>query len=176
MPTTTFPPHPPRSILFVCLGNICRSPAAEYVMRARLVATGLGEVVRCDSAGTSREHAGDPPDQRMRAAALRRGLTVGGSARQVQRHDLDDFDLVLAMDEANHAALLRLSSARNRHKLERFCSFLTRHPDREVPDPWYGGAAGFDYVLDLLEEGCETLLAHIRTTRQTDAGATCGST
>jgi protein-tyrosine phosphatase len=176
MPTTAFRPRPLRSILFVCLGNICRSPAAEYVMRARLVAAGLGDVVRCDSAGTSREHAGDPPDRRMRLAALRRGLELGGTARQVRAHDLDDFDLVLAMDEANHAALLRLSSADNRHKLGRFCSFLTRHPDREVPDPWYGGAAGFDYVLDLLEEGCETLLAHIRTTRQTDAGATCGPT
>jgi protein-tyrosine phosphatase len=163
MPTTPFRPRPLRSILFVCLGNICRSPAAEYVMRARLVATGLGEVVRCDSAGTSREHAGDPPDQRMRAAALRRGLTVGGSARQVQRHDLDDFDLVLAMDDANHRALLRLAGEHNRHKLGRFCEHLTRHDDREVPDPWYGGPEGFEYVLDLLEDGCEALLARIRS-------------
>ena len=176
MPTTTFRLRLPRSILFVCLGNICRSPAAEYVMRARLVAAGLGDAVRCDSAGTSREHAGDPPDRRMRLAALRRGVELGGTARQVRAHDLDDFDLVLAMDESNHAALLRLSSAANRHKLEHFCRLLTRHPDREVPDPWYGGAADFDYVLDLLEDGCETLLEQLRTARQADAGTACGPT
>jgi protein-tyrosine phosphatase len=133
-------------------------------MRARLDAAGLGTAVRCESAGTSREHAGDPPDRRMRAAALRRGVTVGGTARPVRRHDLDDFDLVLAMDDANHRALLRLASEHNRHKLERFCDYLTRHDDREVPDPWYGGPEGFEYVLDLLEDGCEALLARIRST------------
>jgi protein-tyrosine phosphatase len=162
--------QPLRSILFVCLGNICRSPAAEYVMRARLEASGLGQLVRCDSAGTSREHAGDPPDRRMRAAALRRGLVIGGTARQVQRHDLDDFDYVLAMDDANHAGLLRLAGEHNRHRIRRFCELLTRHHDREVPDPWYGGPDGFDYVLDLLEDGCESLLARIRAEQRSRGG------
>jgi protein-tyrosine phosphatase len=155
------PPLQVRSILFVCMGNICRSPAGENVMRRLLQDAGLEQRVRCDSAGLIGYHTGDPPDARMRAAGQRRGLPMTGVARQVTRADLDAFDLVLAMDDDNFAGLMKLASATNRHKVVKFCSFCTRHPDREVPDPYYGGAEGFDHVLDLMEDGCGTLLARI---------------
>lgn len=157
-------PQPPAtidSILFVCLGNICRSPAGENVMRRLLQQAGLGQVIRCDSAGLIGYHAGSPPDARMRSAGMRRGLPMTGTARQVTRADLDAFDLVLAMDDDNFRGLLQLASDANRHKVHRFCSYCTRHPDREVPDPYYGGVAGFEYVLDLMEDGCQGLLGQL---------------
>ncbi|MGC3980899.1 MAG: low molecular weight protein-tyrosine-phosphatase [Steroidobacteraceae bacterium] len=153
------------SILFVCLGNICRSPAAENVMRKLLQDAGLDKHVRCDSAGTSNEHEGDPPDRRMCAAGSRRGLPMTGSARQVTRADLDAFDLILAMDDSNHAGLLRLANNSNRHKIRRFCDYLRHHVAKEVPDPWYGGASGFEHVLDLLEDGCAQLVVEIQANR-----------
>ena len=149
------------SILFVCLGNICRSPAGENVMRRLLQDAGLDGQVRCDSAGLLDYHSGEPPDARMRAAGLRRGLPMSGAARQVTRADLDVFDLVLAMDDSNYRGLIQLASEHNRHKILPFCSLCTRHADREVPDPYYGDAGGFDYVLDLMEDGCRALLAQL---------------
>jgi protein-tyrosine phosphatase len=143
------------------MGNICRSPAGENVMRQVLMQAGLAEHVLCDSAGIIDYHAGNPPDARMRAAGQRRGLPMTGIARQVTRHDLDRFDLILAMDYDNHSGLLKLATANNRHKIRMFCSYLTQHTDREVPDPYYGGAEGFEYVLDLLEDGCAGILREI---------------
>ncbi|MGC4091994.1 MAG: low molecular weight protein-tyrosine-phosphatase [Polyangiaceae bacterium] len=157
---------PLNSLLFVCLGNICRSPAAENVMFKLLQDAGLTGRVSCDSAGTSNEHAGQPPDRRMRQAGMNRGLPMSGIARQVTAADLDVFDLIVAMDDANYAALQRLAGATNRHKIQRFCSYLQQHQDTEVPDPWYGGAAGFEHVLDLLEDGCTQLLAQIQRSHQ----------
>ncbi len=140
------------------MGNICRSPAAENVMRRQLEQAGLADAVRCDSAGTIGYHAGNPPDPRMAVAGRRRGLPMTGAARQVTAADIDAFDLVLAMDEANLRDLKALASPASRHKLRPFCSYLARHREAEVPDPYYGGAQGFEHVLDLLEDGCSQIL------------------
>ncbi|MCP5146112.1 MAG: low molecular weight phosphotyrosine protein phosphatase [Gammaproteobacteria bacterium] len=156
------------SVLFVCMGNICRSPAGENVMRAQLEQVGLADVIRCDSAGTAAYHVGEPPDQRMIATGQRRGYPMTGTARKVTRQDLDDFDLVLAMDDDNYHHLLNMSGDAPKHDIRRFCEFLTHFEDSAVPDPYYGGAAGFDYVIDLLEDGCAHLITMIR--RQRTAG------
>lgn len=150
------------SILFVCMGNICRSPSGENVMRKKLEEAGLGDRVQCDSAGTIGYHTGNPPDPRMTSAGQKRGLPMTGSARQVSPRDLDTFDLVLAMDDENYADLFRLSTPQNVHKLKRFCEFCIHHTDTEVPDPYYGGAQGFEHVLDLLEDGCQQIVERIK--------------
>lgn len=152
------------SILFVCMGNICRSPAGENVMRRLLADAGLADKVRCDSAGTHGYHIGAAPDSRMSVAGRRRGLPMTGIARQVTRDDLNAFDLILAMDNDNHQALLELSTEHNRHKIRRFCTYCVQHDDTEVPDPYYGGPASFEHVLDLLEDGCLQILEEIRRT------------
>ncbi|MDQ8181897.1 low molecular weight protein-tyrosine-phosphatase [Pelagicoccus sp. SDUM812005] len=153
---------PITSILFVCMGNICRSPSGENVMRKLLEDAGLGDTVLCDSAGTIGYHTGNPPDPRMSAAGRKRGLPMTGSARQVTSEDLDRFDLILAMDNENFADLERISTTANRHKIKRFCDFCIQHSDTEVPDPYYGGAQGFEHVLDLLEDGCQQILKQIK--------------
>lgn len=150
---------PISSILFVCMGNICRSPAGENVMRKLLGEAGLGDRIRCDSAGTIGYHKGSPPDRRMSDAGRRRGLPMTGSARQVTANDLERFDLVLAMDEDNFAELARLATDGNRHKIRKFCDYCVGHDDTFVPDPYYGGDEGFEHVLDLLEDGCAQILA-----------------
>ncbi|MDQ8187036.1 low molecular weight protein-tyrosine-phosphatase [Pelagicoccus sp. SDUM812002] len=150
------------SILFVCMGNICRSPSGENVMRKLLEDAGLNNCVVCDSAGTIGYHTGNPPDPRMSSAGRKRGLPMTGSARQVTADDLERFDLILAMDNENFADLERLSNPDNRHKIKRFCDFCIQHSDTEVPDPYYGGAQGFEHVLDLLEDGCRQILKQIR--------------
>ncbi len=154
--------NPITSILFVCMGNICRSPSGENVMKKLLDDAGLSDKVRCDSAGTIGFHTGNPPDPRMSAAGRKRGLPMTGSARQVTPADLDRFDLVLAMDNENFADLQRLSTPENHHKIKRFCDFCIQHTDTEVPDPYYGGAQGFEHVLDLLEDGCTQILKQIQ--------------
>ena len=149
-------------LLFVCLGNICRSPAAEGVMRARAEAAGLP--VTLDSAGTGDWHAGDPPDRRMTAAARKRGIDLTGlRARQVRPRDFEAFDLVLAMDRANLDALSRLRPAGAPAGLELMRDQAPGPRGREVPDPYYGGDGGFDGVLDLIEAASAGLLDDIRT-------------
>ncbi|MBK1878299.1 low molecular weight phosphotyrosine protein phosphatase [Pelagicoccus mobilis] len=150
------------SILFVCMGNICRSPSGENVMRKLLDDAGLGDSIRCDSAGTIGFHVGNPPDPRMSQAGRNRGYAMTGSARKVTPSDLDEFDLILAMDNENFADLERLSTPANRHKVRRFCEFCIQYPNTEVPDPYYGGARGFEIVLDLLEDGCKQILKQIK--------------
>ena len=150
-------------MLFVCMGNICRSPAAEGVMRHLIEAEGLQHRIECDSAGTIDCHTGDGPDSRMRKAAADRGIRLQGKARQIRRKDLEEFDLVLTMDDDNLAAVEQLGSAGPfAHKIKPFCSFLTETTANEVPDPYYGGQRGFEHVLDLLEDGCGTLLEHAK--------------
>ncbi len=154
----------PFRLLFVCLGNICRSPAAEGVMRGLIEAEGLADHVTIRSAGTGGWHAGKLPDQRMRAAAQNRRYDLCSRARQVTEDDLRDYDLVLVMDQQN----LRDVRSYDRtfqfdSKLRLFCEFCTDHQEREVPDPYYGGEQGFELVLDLLEDGCRGVLAHIRS-------------
>jgi protein-tyrosine phosphatase len=152
-----------QKLLFVCLGNICRSPAAEGIMNHLLQQEQLTHALRCDSAGTSSYHIGAAPDRRMAAAALRQGIVLTGNSRQVQPADFATFDWILAMDQENYEDLLRL----NRHpqsnsKIHLICDFCTAHNDQEVPDPYYGGASGFDYVIDLLLDACTGLLHHLQ--------------
>lgn len=147
------------SVLFVCMGNICRSPTAEGVFRARVRAAGLERQIRIDSAGTHDYHVGRPPDARAREAASDRGYDLDElRARQVSAADFVDFDLVLAMDRDNLASLRRRCPAEHRHKLRLFLSFSRRFPNLEVPDPYYGGRQGFQQVLDMVEDAASGLL------------------
>ena len=153
-------------LLFVCLGNICRSPTAEGTMRALVEEAGLGRQVQLDSAGTGAWHLGEPPDRRAIVAARARGIELHGAAREVMRTDFDDFDLVLAMDRSNMRALRRLApseEAREKVRLLReFDPASAGAADLDVPDPYYGATGGFDEVLDLVQAACAGLLDHIR--------------
>ncbi|MCC7335297.1 MAG: low molecular weight phosphotyrosine protein phosphatase [Pirellulaceae bacterium] len=147
----------PRRILFVCLGNICRSPAAEGVMQKLIDDQGLSERIQVDSAGTSSYHIGEPADRRMRTAAASRGFDLTSRARMVHHRDFADFDLIVAMDQANLQELLSYSEA----QAERICKlseFLEPHWPADVPDPYHGGDEGFFTVLDMLEEACPKIL------------------
>lgn len=151
-------------ICFVCLGNICRSPTAEGVMQHLVEAADLTQHIALDSAGTGAYHVGERPDRRSAAAARQRGIELRGRARQFQASDFDEFDHVIAMDQSNLANLMRLSrSEADRAKL----SLLRDHDPEspkgsDVPDPYYGGARGFDEVLDICEAACRHLLARLR--------------
>jgi protein-tyrosine phosphatase len=159
MPTSSSPAR----ILFVCMGNICRSPAAEGVMQHMIDAAGLGKEVQVDSAGTIGMHAGNPPDSRMRKAASQRGYTLNHAARQLRPSDLDAFDLVLVMDEFNlNDANQLVGGAPRKARMHLFCEYCTEHEHTEVPDPYYGGAEGFEEVLDLLEDGCTELVRRLQ--------------
>jgi protein-tyrosine phosphatase len=151
-----------RRVLMVCMGNICRSPTAEGVLRHKLRAAGLEGAVLVDSAGTHAYHVGEPPDSRAIAHARRRGYDLSAlRARKVTAVDFDDFDLVLAMDWDNVELLEDLCPGHHRPKLRRLAEFSRRFPVDVVPDPYTGGAAGFEHVLDLVEDACDGLLAHL---------------
>ena len=146
------------SILFVCMGNICRSPTAEGVFRFHAEQAGMAERLHVDSAGTHAYHTGEPPDRRARAAAERRGMSLEGiSARRVNAEDFERFDYIIAMDEDN---LVRLRDDAPEEHHTKLCLFLEfgESGEREVPDPYYGGSAGFERVLDLVEEASRGLL------------------
>lgn len=149
-------------ILFVCLGNICRSPAAEAVFRRLVDEAGLSDHIEIDSAGTYGGHAGELPDPRMRAAASRRGYELTHRARPIREEDFDRFDRILVMDDSNYEQVHRLApSRRQAEKIDRMIAFCKT--DRTyVPDPYYEGHEGFELVLDLLEEGCAALLEEVR--------------
>ncbi len=149
-----------RKILFVCLGNICRSPAAEGVLKAAAERKGLSDEIAVDSAGTYGGHAGQLPDSRMRSAAARRGYDLTHRARQITEEDFIDFDMIVVMDDMNYESVSRLAPERRYlDKLYRFAEFCGRHPQwSHVPDPYYEGREGFELVLDLLEDGCEGIL------------------
>jgi protein-tyrosine phosphatase len=152
------------TLLFVCMGNICRSPAAEGIMLHLAERAGLGDRITCDSAGTIAHHIGEPPDRRMQRAAQARGIALRGRARQFDRPDFERFDRILAMDRANYADILALDpQGCHRHKVKLICDYCTRYTEREVPDPYYGGEAGFRHVIDLLLDACSGLLAEIHT-------------
>lgn len=154
---------PPYKLLFVCLGNICRSPSAEGIMNHLIRQHSLENQVICDSAGTSSYHIGSCPDRRMTAAAARRGIPLQGQARQFQQMDFEAFDLILAMDKDNYEGILRLDRNRDyQHKVKLMCDFCQHYDDREVPDPYYGGEAGFNYVIDLLLDACKGLLEQVQ--------------
>lgn len=150
-------------ILFVCLGNICRSPAAQGVMQAEIDNRRLTDRYYIDSAGTYAGHAGQLPDKRMRVHATRRGYNLTHRARPVTESDFDDFDIIVAMDESNRRALRSLSpTVEAQDKVVMMIDFcrMATHYDH-VPDPYYEGAEGFELVLDLLEDGCRGLLDKI---------------
>lgn len=148
-------------ILFFCMGNICRSPTADGVMRAKLQAAGLDAAV--DSAGTHGYHVGAPPDRRSQAHARRRGYDLSPlRARQLVAEDFTRFDLVLAMDADNLAHAERLCPPEQRHRLKLLLDYAPQLGRREVPDPYYGGDAGFEDVLDLVEAACDGLVTSLR--------------
>jgi protein-tyrosine phosphatase len=156
----------PVRILFVCLGNICRSPTAEGVMRGLVRHAGFEGRIELDSAGTGGWHVGSPPDERATQTAHARGIVLEGAARQVAPRDFQDFDLILAMDSSNLAELRRLApdeQAGSRVRLLReFDPASAGLEDLDVPDPYYGAGNGFEEVLDLVQAACEGLLREIR--------------
>ena len=151
-------------ICFVCLGNICRSPTAEAVMRHLVEEAGLDDRIAIESAGTGDWHVGGARDRRSRAVGAARGIPLEGEAQQFTRSDFERFDHVLAMDRANRDELLRLArDDRDRAKVRLLRSFEPgAPPDAEVPDPYYGGPRGFEEVFDICERACRGLLAHLK--------------
>lgn len=154
----------PIRVLMVCLGNICRSPTAHAVFRARVADAGLSENILVDSAGTGNYHIGAKPDKRARTAARQRGYDLSGMrARQVQVSDFETFDYVLAMDDNNLRDLLVICPEPHRHKVRLFMEFADNN-SLSVPDPYYSGDDAFQLVLNLAEEASAALLDHIRQT------------
>lgn len=160
----------PFSVLFVCLGNICRSPAGEGVFRNLVTKKGLDSKFFIDSAGTIGYHEGNEADPRMRAASKRRGIAITSISRPIQPSDFVKFDLILAMDKQNREDILgAFERWRTKNglppdshkKVKLMCSYCKKHDETEVPDPYYGGQQGFEKVLDLLEDACESLLESI---------------
>ena len=155
----------PIRLLFVCMGNICRSPTAEGVMRALLREQGLEAEIEVDSAGTGDWHAGSPPDARAGAAARSRGITLEGAARVVTPADFDEFDLILAADRRNLRELRAVAPPDSRarlHLLREFDPASSGAPDLDVPDPYFGGDDGFEHVIDLIDAACRGLLEELR--------------
>lgn len=149
-------------ILFVCTGNICRSPAAEGAMKALLQHHNLQNKVYCESAGTSGHHVGDQPDERMRAHAQKRGLTLDSLARQFHYEDFQKFDYIVTMDHSNFRNILRLDpTGQFKDKVIPMAHLCHTMSITEVPDPYYGGADGFEEVLDIVRDGCRGLLLRL---------------
>lgn len=156
----------PVRLSFVCLGNICRSPTAEAVMRHLVKQEGLDGLIQIESAGTGDWHVGEPRDSRSAACAHKRGMPLSGVARQIQPADFARLDYVLAMDRSNRDNLLRLAPTDDaRAKVHLLRSFDSQSPaEAEVPDPYYGGAHGFEQVFDICLAACRGLLAHVKKT------------
>lgn len=151
------------NILFVCMGNICRSPSAEAVMNKLLAKEGLSGKIRCDSAGTISYHAGEPADARMQKHAQKRNILLTSISRQIRSSDFEDFDYVIGMDDENMFNMKSfLPNPELGNKMSKMTDYCENDNPGYVPDPYYGGAAGFEKVLDLLEDACEGLLKHIR--------------
>ena len=155
--------EPGLGVLFVCMGNICRSPTAEGVFRKFVSDAGLNDRIHIDSAGTHAYHSGEGPDHRARAAAQRRGFSLEGlRARRVIDADFERFNYIVAMDEDNLSALLEVADEQYHSKVRLLLEFSESMPESEVPDPYYGGSAGFERVLDLVEEASRELLEILR--------------
>jgi len=150
-------------VLFVCMGNICRSPTAQGVFRKMIAEAGLESTVQVESAGTHGYHVGEPPDARAQQAAKRRGVDIADlRARQVTQDDFRDFDLILAMDWENLALLQQQCPKAHKHKLHLLMRFAGEHDAATVPDPYYGGPEGFNTVLDYVEDACQGLIEVVR--------------
>lgn len=146
-------------VLFVCLGNICRSPSAEAIFRHLVEERGLEDNFEIDSAGTYGGHAGELPDRRMRYAGSKRGYDISTPSRQITYNDFFDFDLLICMDDKNIDTLRqRTPDLQSQNKIRRMSDYCTKHDVDHVPDPYYGGDSGFETVLDILEDACSGLL------------------
>ena len=149
-------------VLFVCTGNICRSPTADGVARQMIARLGLGREIAVDSAGTTGYHAGERPDPRACAAAQKRGYDLRKlRARRLEERDFERFDLLLAMEDGHLEIMQRKSPPEYLHKVQRFMDYARHHDAREVPDPYYGGDRGFDVVLDMIEDAVGGLLERL---------------
>lgn len=159
-------------VLFVCMGNICRSPTAEGVFRHIVREAGLEERIVADSAGTHAYHVGHPPDNRAQATAQIRGIDIGDlRARRVSDKDFEDYHYVLAMDSDNYEILIDLCPAEYRTRVRYFLDFATELNEKEVPDPYYGGTKGFERVFDLVDNAARGLLADIQANFLRQSGA-----
>lgn len=150
------------NVVFVCLGNICRSPSGEAVMNTYIKKNGLSDKIKCDSAGTSAYHVGEAADRRMQDHAIKRNHNLTSRARQFKYEDLEDFDYIIAMDRQNYNGIISLDrKGKFRDKVSMMTDYCSNFNMNEVPDPYYGGNDGFELVLDLLEDACEGLLKKI---------------
>lgn len=154
------------NLLFVCMGNICRSPSAEAVMNKIIAENGLKEKIFCDSAGTIDYHEGEEADPRMKEHAKKRGIFLTSIARKIMPEDIDKFDVILAMDNDNLSYIKNMfNNEKYSNKIKLITDFCSQNCSaREVPDPYYGGPEAFEYVLDLLEDACNGLLVYLRKT------------
>jgi protein-tyrosine phosphatase len=153
----------PVSVLFVCMGNICRSPTAHGVFRQKVKDLGLEHQWEVDSAGTHNYHPNSPPDERSQQHAGKRGYDLSDlRARQIRDADFDHFDLILVMDWDNLALVQDICPAEHQKKVRRLTEFCNEHDATVVPDPYYGGASGFDEVLNLVEDACNGLIRHVQ--------------
>ncbi len=150
-------------LLFVCLGNICRSPSAEAIMNSVIAEAGLENEVSCDSAGTCAHHVGELADARMRQHASRRGTTLTSISHQFIEADFNRFDYIIAMDQSNYRNIIALASTETeRDKVVQMTDYSSDEDQTSIPDPYYGGERGFELVLDLLEDCCHNFLAHLQ--------------
>jgi protein-tyrosine phosphatase len=155
------------SILFVCMGNICRSPTAHGVFRQKVIDHGLEHAVAVDSAGTHNYHPGSPPDERSQEHAAKRGYQLSDlRARQIQDSDFERHDLILVMDWDNLALVQDICPPEHQAKVRRLTEFCKVHDSPVVPDPYYGGVKGFDHVLDLVEDACDGLIERVKRQRR----------
>ena len=152
-----------KKILFLCMGNICRSPAGHCILQNLVNQAGLAEHFEIESAGTIGFHIGAAPDNRMQQSMRARDIPIIGRSRQINRSDLEYYDLILAMDNDNYAGACALDTSGSLHyKIELLCTYCRNYSETEVPDPYYGGALGFEHVLDLIEDGCANLIEILR--------------
>ena len=149
-------------VIFVCMGNICRSPSGEAVMNGIIEKAGLSDKIKCDSAGTIGYHEGEPADSRMKSHAIKRGYDLTSIARQFKHNDFEKFDYIIAMDRENYADIIAQDhDGRYTDKVSMMTDYCTKHDAKEVPDPYYGGQDGFNYVIDLLFDCCSGLLDYV---------------